>query len=365
MNNLRLTQITASLDMKLGGPAAVVLNSHKFFAQKYSNYSLLVFGESVLNNSQIIKAATLFGNRFALLINLLNVAFIRRLRQSEVILIHGYYLFSTIYSILFYQGDKIFLMPHGTFEFYQQKRHKLRKMVFTFLLNMVLKTRKIHFLVASESEISSLETKFPKNPITVVGLGINLPKLIVGDQKIDNGTKLIFLGRIAEKKRIDLCLHAIQKLKLKGHQIYFDIVGTGNNSLIETLTNLVRELNIEENVNFLGHLENEELSIALARSHIFVLPSENENFAIAVAESIGASVPVIVSKNVAMHHFVDQYQVGITIEDLNSDLLSQAILKLIDNHSHFKENCIKHRALLDWSLVFTEWEKIITKGVRI
>jgi glycosyltransferase involved in cell wall biosynthesis len=77
------------------------------------------------------------------------------------------------------------------------------------------------------------------------------------------------------------------------------------------------------------------------------------------AESIAASIPVIVSKNVAMHHFVDRYKVGVTIESLDPNLLSQAVLNLTENYAFFKENCIKFRELLDWSTVFVEWEKII------
>lgn len=356
--NLYLTQIAASLEMRLGGPSAVVINTHEIFSKKISNYCLMVFGNTYLKNN-IMQASTLFNNRFALLLNVFNISFIKRLRQSEVILVHGYYLFSTMFSAIFYPGKKFFLMPHGTFEYYQQKRHKFRKIVFTFFLNIFLKKRKIHFLVASKSEIPPIKAKFPNSPITVVGIGINLPKLALGNYEMGKVARLIFLGRIVEKKRVDLCLYAVKKLKLEGHLISFDIVGTGNDRLIKSLKKLVEELEIEESVNFLGHLENEELAHVLSRCNIFILPSENENFAIAVAESIAASIPVIISKNVAMHHFVDKYKVGVTIESLDPNLLSQAVLTITENYAYFKENCIKFRELLDWSTVFVEWEKII------
>lgn len=357
--NMYLTQIAASLDMTLGGPSAVVLNTHALFSEKISNCNLLVFGNTHLKSKKVMQASTLFDNRFALLVNMFNISFIKTLRQSEVIIVHGYYLFSTMFSAIFYPGKRFFLMPHGTFEYYQQKRHRFRKIIFTFFLNIFLKNRKIHFLVASESEIQPLKAKFPNSPITVVGLGIKLPKLALENYEMGKVVRLIFLGRIAEKKRIDLCLYAVKKLKMEGHSILFDIVGTGNDQLIKSLKKLVGELKIEDSVNFLGHLENEELANVLSRCDIFMLPSENENFAIAVAESIGASIPVIISKNVAMHHFVDKYRVGITIESLDSNLLSKAVLNLADNYAFYKDNCIRYRELLDWSTVFIEWEKII------
>lgn len=361
MHDLRLTQISATLDKKLGGPTSVVLDTHDFFLDRFFNYTLLVFGETTLIEANSFKAPTLFRNRFALLNNPLNLTFIRKLRKSDVILLHGYYLFSTIYSLLFYKGDRIFLMPHGTFEFYQQKKHKIRKLVFGLFLNVFLRSREIHFLVASEAEVPSLKAKFPKNSVTVVGIGVNLQKLNLNESRNENEIRLIFMGRIAEKKRIDLCMQAVKTLKLMGYKICFEIVGTGDEFLIQFLKNLVKELEIEDSVHFLGHLENEELYRVLALSHIFILPSENENFAIAVAESIGASVPVIVSKNVAMHNFVSKYKVGITIDNLESNLIVNAILDLLDNYSQFRDNCIKNRSLLDWSSVFVQWEEVLVR----
>ena len=60
-----------------------------------------------------------------------------------------------------------------------------------------------------------------------------------------------------------------------------------------------------------------------------------------------------------MHHIVDKYRVGITIEALDPNLLSKAVLNLADNYAFYKENCIRYRELLNWSTVFIEWEKII------
>jgi glycosyltransferase involved in cell wall biosynthesis len=50
------------------------------------------------------------------------------------------------------------------------------------------------------------------------------------------------------------------------------------------------------NVTFPGPLYGEEKAKALAEADLFVLPSRTENFGIAVAEALGAGLPVITTK---------------------------------------------------------------------
>ena len=358
-NNASLTQISASVDMKLGGPSSVVINTHGLFSQKLKDYHLLVFGKSEIKGLNIIEAGTILDNRFGLIWNFFNPKFIKTLYKSDVILIHGYYLFSTIYSLVFYRGKNIYLMPHGTFEYYQQAKHTLRKIFFTFILKSILNKRVIHFITASESEIAPIKAVFPQHKISPVGLGVNIPNIKYKPKKHTEQIKMVFIGRIAEKKRIDLCLHALRLLKSDGHNISLKVIGTGPAELTQDLIDLVNKLNLSGDVMFLGHLGRTEINKELSNSDVFLLPSENENFAIAVAESIAANVPVIVSSYVSMHTFVDKYKVGITIKELNPDLISQAVLEIMKNHNRYGKNCEKYREYLSWGAIFGAWINIL------
>lgn len=351
----KFTQISASVDMSLGGPSAVVIDTHELFSRSLKNYRLLIFGQSELLNKHFSRASTILNNRFGLIWNILNPTFISTLKNSDTVLIHGYYLFSTIYSLTIYRGENIYLMPHGTFELYQQSKHTIRKLIFSVCLNFVLNKRKIHFITASETEVAPLKIIFPQNLISVVGLGINIPTLKSVRTKITEEIKMVFLGRIAEKKRIDLCLYTLKLLRSSGHPVSLKVIGTGSAELKQRLLDLVDRLELESVVNFLGHLERNQLDAELSKSDVFLLPSENENFAIAVAESIAAIVPVIVSKEVSMHTFVDKYRVGITLSDLNPELIGQAVLDIMKNIDQYRENCEKYREFLSWEIVFEAW----------
>ena len=60
-----------------------------------------------------------------------------------------------------------------------------------------------------------------------------------------------------------------------------------------------------------------------------------------------------------MHEFVDKYQVGKTIPDLDSRLLALAIRDLVEDYDRFVLNCESHRGLLSWNRVSQEWLKIL------
>jgi glycosyltransferase involved in cell wall biosynthesis len=194
----------------------------------------------------------------------------------------------------------------------------------------------------------------------VVGLGIS-PSAELAPKNILHGevVQLFCLSRIAAKKRIDLCLQAIKLLRNSDINFHLSIYGSGEKSLENDLRKLAIELEIDEDVEFRGHVNNIERINAFSESHIFLLPSENENFAVAVAESIQSLRPVVISKNVAMHEFVEMHKSGITIEKLSPEDLANGILEVVQNYQNYVSNCKVSRDYLSWDKVFENWLRAI------
>ena len=76
------------------------------------------------------------------------------------------------------------------------------------------------------------------------------------------------------------------------------IAGSGDARYIEHIKRLVGEHRLEQQVLFTGMLTGNEKYEALAGADIFLLPSKQENFAIAVAEAMHMAVPVVITKKV-------------------------------------------------------------------
>ena len=93
-----------------------------------------------------------------------------------------------------------------------------------------------------------------------------------------------------------------------------------------------------------------------------VLPSENENFAIVVAEALSAGVPCVVSKFVGTADIVAKHHAGEVIHDLTPISVANGIMKVLQG-DEIKYRDAAFEAVensLDWSKIALRWETLVT-----
>jgi len=358
----KLVQVSATLDPKLGGPVAVVVGINEFLEKEF-DHSLLVFGKSHVITTNLIQENTLFQNRYGVLTRLFSAKFRDSLVSADLILVHGFYLYSTLFALFFAKTELIYIMPHGSLENYQSKNGKFRKRIFEFFFHCFLNDRQLTFLVGSEPEVISVKSKFPNTDVKVVGLGVDFypdiqKQIIVKNQPI----YLYCMSRITAKKRLDLCIHALSYLKDSEYDFRLSIYGSNGGPLEKELRVLTDNLHLSEKVEFKGFVSEGNKESSIKDSHILLLPSENENFAVAVAESIGNLRPVLVSKFVAMHEFVDVHGVGVTIDILSAVEIANGVLRIVQDFEKYSENCFISRNFLAWTFVSELWINELNNG---
>jgi glycosyltransferase involved in cell wall biosynthesis len=167
------------------------------------------------------------------------------------------------------------------------------------------------------------------------------------------------VSRISHKKRIDLCIKSLAILNGSGSKYKLRIFGSGDQVLELTLKKLVSDLKLEDFVTFEGYVENDSRILALQDIDILLLPSENENFAVAVAESIASGKPVVVSKFVAMHNFVQLHNTGVIISSLDAAQIAFAVEDIVGNYGEYHRSCLESAKLLSWDLVIKNWLRVI------
>jgi glycosyltransferase involved in cell wall biosynthesis len=128
------------------------------------------------------------------------------------------------------------------------------------------------------------------------------------------------LSRIDQKKNVEGLLQALQIVLLRNINVTLNIAGAGTPKYIETLQSLARRLAIDDHVNWLGYLEGDSKSDALAAASAFVLPSYSENFGIAVAEALAAGLPCLVSRGVAISDQIKNAGAGIVVGTTAADI---------------------------------------------
>jgi glycosyltransferase involved in cell wall biosynthesis len=209
------------------------------------------------------------------------------------------------------------------------------------------------------AEVSDIESCFPDVAISVVGLGFDLDVTT----KIQTDTlqpTLLCLSRIAQKKRIDLCIKSLPFVKKEYPNVKLVIAGTGDSNLIKSLSELTSNLGLENQVTFAGHVsEIGSFEKLFFESALLLLPSEDENFALTVGEAIIRGLPVVVSRNVGLSDIVEKSNCGIVISSLSESELGQAIVTGLGNWSYYNHNCLENRTYFSHERVQQNWDLLL------
>lgn len=240
------------------------------------------------------------------------------MRNYDAVIVHGLWQYHTyaVYKagkVGVGNGPAVFVMPHGMLDpwFQRAKGRKLkaiRNWIFWKLVErkLINTCRGLLFTCETEKELAR-ETFYPYNPKSesVIGLGIEAPpKLSAGS--IENFRKkyhledkkyLLFLGRINIKKGVDLLVKAYVSLKSEGYDLPALFVA-GPDSDTPYGQEILNLSSKDENILFPGMLTGEDKWAAFYGCEAFLLPSHQENFGIAVVESLACGKPVIISDQV-------------------------------------------------------------------
>ncbi len=102
-----------------------------------------------------------------------------------------------------------------------------------------------------------------------------------------------FLGRLHPSKGI-FDLIDIWKLILKKKQnAKLAIIGGGNKRLEDELKKKIMDANLEHNIAIMGYLEDDKAFEILKSSKVFISPSHEEGFGIAILEGMACGLPVV------------------------------------------------------------------------
>lgn len=134
---------------------------------------------------------------------------------------------------------------------------------------------------------------------------------------------IISVGALNPYKNHDISIKVVSELKKKYPTIHLSIVGVGKERA--NLEELIRNLKIQENVEFKNQISNKEVLSLMNKSYIFLLPSINEGFGIVYPEAMSTGCITIGTKNEGIDGCIINNENGFLIEP---DV--EKISKLID-----------------------------------
>lgn len=206
---------------------------------------------------------------------------------------HGLWRMPNVYAGWAARGPRtrLIVSPHGALAEWALRKSRYRKKAFWALLQRQALGTATCFHATSEAEYDDIRRAGLKQPVCVLRHGVDLPP----PNTIDRKRRVLFLGRVHAQKGMEILLHAWKAVEPAFPDWDLEIVGPGEPRHVRSFETLAVRLGIER-AFFRGPLYGPRKLIALQEASLFVLPSFSESFGIAVAESLAAGTPVIVTK---------------------------------------------------------------------
>jgi glycosyltransferase involved in cell wall biosynthesis len=251
----------------------------------------------------------------------------REVRDADLVHMHGQYL---IPHAAAYVAARRFqvpygVQPHGGLEPYQRDQSRTQKAIYGLLIGRRILRDAKYLQFASESEASNASDVVRADQVRVAPLGATLaseqPLPTVEDWlgETPRQSVYLFLGRLARKKRPDILIRAWAESQIDRDGSRLVIAGPDDEFTVDQLRELAADLGVADSVHFTGRVDAHERSWLYGRAGVFALPSENENFALTVAEAMLAGCYCVVTPAVAASVHVQRSGGGQVVEG-NDDL---------------------------------------------
>ncbi len=143
----------------------------------------------------------------------------------------------------------------------------------------------------------------------------------------ENDDYLFFVGRLDERKNIIGIVKAFYKVKSQTNFDYKLVLAGKAGVGYEKMQQEIRDLLIENEVNFLGYVPERDLPYLMNGATIFLFPSLYEGFGFPILEAMACGVPVITSKTSSCLEVAGE--AAILVNPDNIEEIAESIIRLI------------------------------------
>lgn len=299
---------------------------------------------------------------------------IKVIKKERINLIHSHWLIPS--GFIGAVCKKTFNIPHivtihGS-DINTIKKSKILRRICVFIIkNSNWVTTNSNYTKESILSIdSSVEEK-----ISIIPLGVDSNFLqegrVLQEEYHIKDSKILSVGRLVESKGIDVLILAMKEVRIKFPDVKLFIVGDGpERNKLETL---VKDLDLNKNVIFVGSVKHSLLPSFYTSSNVFVMPSQNidgivEGLGVVLLEAMACGTPVIGSDIGGIKDIITDGYNGFLVPEKSPKDLSNKIIELLSNpeiatkFSSNGLNTIKNK--FSWDRVIDDFSDIFYKGVN-
>ncbi len=178
--------------------------------------------------------------------------------------------------------------------------------------------------------------KINEDKIRVIYNGVDIKKFSSDVRKRNSYSRIIYVGRLIEKKGVQLTLNELGNLSSKV-KFHFMIVGDGDYR--EELEKYVKQNHLENKVSFLG--TRNDVAELLKESDIFIhMPLLEEGFGITIIEAMAAGLICICNDRGAIPEIIDNGMNGFILDHNKTGELSELLNRIFDTVNYGELNTI-------------------------
>lgn len=219
-------------------------------------------------------------------------------------------------------SDRLILHPHGL-EMFQGLTAKERLLGTPFRMAVRYMARRSNTVISLGGMLTGMLEQAVKGSqarVKVIPNAVDVPSRIAYAPSDSGPLRLLFVGRFAFNKGLDLLIEVARRLEGEGrtNDIRFELAGDG------PLLASIKAEGVPRNVVLLGRVDDERLFELYGECDAFVLPTRFEGMPTVVLEAMARSRPIIVSDVGATAELVDATN-GYLLPSGDADALYEAV----------------------------------------
>ena len=298
---MQALHVIAGLDPSDGGPSYSVPSLCASLARAGCRAQMLTVRSDGCGERPDLRAFPQFARRTPVLGSLRLSPGLRRAASNEaagvdVVHAHGLWLMPNVDAgnAAAHARTSLVVSPRGMLAKEALEYSRIRKRLFWHLLQRRAYSGAAAWHATSEQEAAEIRAFGIIAPIAVIPNGIDLPDVLADHAEARPRRRLLFLSRIHPKKGLPVLLEAWSQIAAERPDWDLVIAGAdegGHRADLETRV----ATDAIPNVTFTGPLYGKAKTALLKDTDLFVLPTRNENFGIAVAEALAAGIPAVVT----------------------------------------------------------------------
>jgi len=240
---------------------------------------------------------------------------------------------------------------------YQAEKKVIRESDHIICVNDHIQEEVIQFFGAAESKT------------TVIGNGVDSEYFRPSESaeiNPSNQFNVLYVGRLANRKNVQLLVKAAELLKQHHTRFRVRIVGDGPER--QDLERLAKDTGVSDIVEFYGRKADMELLELFQSSQVYVLPSRYEGMPLALLEALSCGLPSVVSDFAGAKHIIKNKFNGYILTGNDPKQLAGRLTEIAESSDLLRSMSDNARSVVlhkfSWEKVIDQYYDVIKKVLK-